>query len=360
VKFTPRSLFPNCRQKLSDPDAGLPLFLPPDSINQVVRLIHRILMPALVGTGLLTAGSWFASQFWLLELLTHFRLQFAAGALAMMLCAAGLHRTRIAFVSLLLFAANAWPLLPYLVPGAIEARASEPSVRIMFANVRLVNENHAAVLDSVEGEQPDIVGFAEVDATWLQALSRLHDQYPYSVLHPEAGAHGLALFSRIPIRERETSPYLEGGAQTAIIVDIIPASVTLYLAHPQSPVSPLRSTLRNLQLEGLSRMIEADPNREQVLIGDLNTTPWSPNYVSLEREAKLSNAAIGRGYIPTWPSWKLSARLLMIPIDHCLVSPGLTVQGFRVGKGIESDHLPLIVDVAMPTMGIGPVGHDVG
>ena len=321
-----------------------------------MRVIRQVLLPAVVGAGLITAASWFASQFWLLELFTHFRLQFAAGALAIMLCAAGSRRPRIAFASLLIFAANAWPLLPYLMPGAIVAHAGESSVRIMFANVRRVNENYQAVFDLVESEQPDIVGFAEVDEKWLQELSGLHGQYPYSVLHPEADAHGLALYSRIPIHERAASPYLEGGTQTAIIVDIIPANVTLYLAHPQSPVSPRRATLRNVQLETLSRMIQADPNREQVLIGDLNTTPWSPHYVSIERKAKLSNAATGRGYIPTWPSWKLSASLLMIPIDHCLVSDGLTVQQFRVGTGIGSDHLPLIVEVAIPAMGVSNLG----
>jgi endonuclease/exonuclease/phosphatase (EEP) superfamily protein YafD len=39
---------------------------------------------------------------------------------------------------------------------------------------------------------------------------------------------------------------------------------------------------------------------------------------------------------------------LMIPIDHCLVSPQIRVTGMRTGRAIGSDHLPIIVDMMVP------------
>jgi endonuclease/exonuclease/phosphatase (EEP) superfamily protein YafD len=179
-------------------------------------------------------------------------------------------------------------------------------------------------------------------------LSELHEEYPYSVLHPLDDSYGLALFSRLPIRELEFSPYDEDGKQIAIIVEVeLPARrATLVLAHPISPVLPGRASSRNRQIEKIAKLIRTAGNPEQILIGDLNITPWSPYYAPLETEAKLKNAAVGRGYRPTWPTWARGSRLMKIPIDHCLLSDGFQVQQFRTGTEIGSDHLPIIVDIA--------------
>jgi hypothetical protein len=58
--------------------------------------------------------------------------------------------------------------------------------------------------------------------------------------------------------------------------------------------------------------------------------------------------------IPTWPteakfspikpplSW-----LLLIPIDHFLISPEIKVLDIRTGANVGSDHLPLIADLVL-------------
>lgn len=313
--------------------------------------LDRLVRTAALAALLLTAGSWLGSEVWLLELLTHFRMQFLVGALALSILAGILRRPGCVLVALLVAAANAWPLLPYLVPaaiGGIDAQAAQFSTRILFANVRVGNHHYDALRALIAEEQPDIVGLAEVDEAWLDGLSALHAEYPYSVLRPQHDAHGLALFSRLPIHELETSPYVEDGIQTAIMVEVeMPLEqATLTLAHPMSPVTPGKATRRNVQLRKIATLIEGDRNEEQILIGDLNITPWSPFYAPLEDGATLFNAAVGRGYWPTWPTWTMGFSVLQIPIDHCLLSDGFQVQQYRIGAGIGSDHLPLVVDIA--------------
>ena len=87
---------------------------------------------------------------------------------------------------------------------------------------------------------------------------------------------------------------------------------------------------------------EEDP---VIVLGDLNATPWSPVFKKLLGETRLVDARRGFGLRPTWPS---TFPPLWIPIDHCLVSPGIEIRDFRVGPACGSDHHALVVDMALP------------
>jgi len=60
----------------------------------------------------------------------------------------------------------------------------------------------------------------------------------------------------------------------------------------------------------------------------------------------LPDSRAGRGIQPSWPASLPAA--LRIPIDHCLVSPGIAVVGRQLGPQVGSHHLPVIVDLAVP------------
>ncbi|NEO25963.1 MAG: hypothetical protein F6K03_03460, partial [Kamptonema sp. SIO4C4] len=68
------------------------------------------------------------------------------------------------------------------------------------------------------------------------------------------------------------------------------------------------------------------------------------------------NTRKGWGILPTWPtpvtyarvpSWLAS--LVLIPIDHCLVSPELTTTNIYTINDIGSDHRSLMVDLRLKT-----------
>lgn len=309
--------------------------------------IDRWIWHATVAALGLTAASWLGGALWAMELLTHFRLQFVAGGLILVMAAVVCRRPAVIAMAGFVVVANSLPMLPYAVPRAALAHAhvEEARIRILAANVRYRNQDYARALDLIEIENPDIVGLLEVNNAWIDGLAVLHETYPYHVIWPEEGAHGLALFSRIPIEELGTSPYREGTQLTAISVatEFMERPVILTLAHLIAPTTPRRAAIRNRQIRTVAGTVRADQEPDTILIGDLNITPWSPHY-SVLQQAGLDNAALGRGYVATWPT---VAGSFGIPIDHVLLTNGFHVQQFRAGASFGSDHLPLVADVAI-------------
>ena len=71
-------------------------------------------------------------------------------------------------------------------------------------------------------------------------------------------------------------------------------------------------------------------------------------FSKFERDSQLRDGSKGFGLNISWPAFFPP---LGIPIDHCLVSPGVGVCNRRTGQSVGSDHYPVIVDLAPVTNG---------
>ncbi len=303
---------------------------------------------AVFGMVIATSGAFLAQVHWTLDLLSHFRLQYVVGSLLIGMAAFVLRLHSSALLTVVVAIINLMVIAPYLMPGGKPAQASVDTIRILTANVSARNTDYQALRDLIADAQPQVIGLQETDQAWADALHTVSADYPYRILRPEDGAYGLLLLSRIPLLETAASPYREDGVQTAVMAEMkfADSRVMVVLVHLMAPTLASRSALRNRQLEVLAGYFRESRGMEGILLGDLNTTPWSPFYAVLEKDTGLLNAARGNGYLATWPTW---LSFLRIPIDHCLVSEGLRVTQVRTGPDIGSDHLPLIVDIAITT-----------
>jgi endonuclease/exonuclease/phosphatase (EEP) superfamily protein YafD len=83
-----------------------------------------------------------------------------------------------------------------------------------------------------------------------------------------------------------------------------------------------------------------------VIVGDFNATEHSLVYEQLTSEwLRSAHDDRGRGYATTWPNrrnW-----LPPIRIDQVLLSPQVECERIVEGRGLGSDHKPLIVDVRL-------------
>ncbi|MGH9841000.1 MAG: endonuclease/exonuclease/phosphatase family protein [Blastocatellia bacterium] len=220
-------------------------------------------------------------------------------------------------------------------------------LRLLLANVNRANTRHDLFLAFVREHNPDVVIVQEVDATWSQALSVVHDYYPFNEIQPRNGGSGMALYSRLPFEGSSVS-LSEGDARPGILVriDLDGDFVWVFSIHPRAPIRPGHLDRRNRMLTAAAEHLESLPS-PKICIGDLNTSLWSPYYRDFAKQTRLKNVRKGFGLLPTWPTF-LRFRWLMIPIDHCLVSDDIRVLDAKAGDHIHSDHLPLLVTLEIP------------
>lgn len=277
---------------------------------------------------------------WTLDLLSHFPLQTALGALGLALILLGLRRRKAALLPAAVLAFNVALLLPIYWP-ARQPTCSGPVIRAVSANVLRSNHRHEDVLRYVRSIDPDIFLAMEVDTEWLAAMEPLHEAYPYRIEQPGSGAFGIALFSRVPIEEGEVIVSAVSGAPMIRATLVFGERRLSFLGvHPLPPVKSGTAAFRNGQLREIAALARSVP-APRVLLGDLNVTPWSPHFRDLLTDSGLRDARQGFGIQPSWPEFSGVVGFLQIPIDHTLVSDDVEVVARRLGPNVGSDHRPV-------------------
>jgi len=282
---------------------------------------------------------------WLLELFSHFRVQYLAGLLLLLAVMASFGRWILAGLVLPFLVLNGLPLLPYVVA---EAEAASETTRLSLTlatiNLRARNEDGQRLLALVDAERPDVIVLQELTPRWADRIEPLMERYRHSLLVPRDGAFGIALLSIYPLARQQVFA-LSGLSYPTISATVQVGATQLNLigVHPISPTSSTSAGRRNDQLNTLA-IVAAQTDGALAVLGDFNATPWSPHLQKFLIETGLRNAAEGFGLDFTWPTF---LPLLGIPIDHCLVSSELAVNGYHRGRSIGSDHYPVFIEVAL-------------
>jgi endonuclease/exonuclease/phosphatase (EEP) superfamily protein YafD len=311
--------------------------------RSAARLIRRLLQLAIAGLALVTVFGFAARAFWLLELFSHFRVQYG---LAFLVCAAlaiALRRPRLSGIALIGAALNLSCVVPlFLGSGQGGDVASVPSVRVMLLNVNTTMGDPAAVRRLVVTEDPDVLLLQEVSASWLQHLHAVLVEYPYTVTQPRDDNFGIALYSKFPLSNTRVVLSPEVGVPSIRAnLTIEGQRVCLIGVHTVPPKSGDMARARNLHLQQVAGWVDSE--LPTVLFGDLNVSPYSPYFGDLLRSSGLRDSMCGYGVQASWPTM---CPWLHIPLDHVLISEQLMVQERRVGPNAGSDHFPVLFSFA--------------
>lgn len=289
------------------------------------------------------------------DIFSHFRVQYLVGQLIILLpllafCRMKTHFFKLTTIALTgihlgLIGLNASQILPYYIPQAKNSPVAA-RLRIFHLNVLGKNQQMQPTIEAIGKANADIVSLQEYNPRWRKTLeaSKALKPYPYRYHVPWGDD---AVYSKYPFTRitAEHIPDSKHGADVSIVAEMKLAGkpVTFLFSHPPTPIR------RDLYPRQLKHFEFWAKNRNAyhdnfVIVGDLNSTPWSPAFRKLIRSTGLRDSQKGFGIQPSFPVHDWRRR---IPIDHCLVSENFIVLNRKISGNVNSDHYPVIVDLAL-------------
>lgn len=303
----------------------------------------------------------FSGANYMFDLLSHFMIQYLVVQAACMLIFLLLLRWDWFVIAVAAMGITGWQIAPYYLDSPpVALGETRHHLKLMQYNVLTGNQDYDALASYIQEIRPDIVALQEVDEGWTAALwTFFKENYPYQMVHPREDNFGIAIYSQYPLENLRTEFY--GGLMNygvspvpTLLTEVIlkpgdaetgrPAeSFTLVVTHPLPPTGLVYYRARNGHLAELAEAVRTLPGPRMV-VGDLNVTPWSRFMKRFIADTGLRDSQKGFGIQPSWPT---NIPELFIPLDHVLVSEEIAVKSRHTGKALGSDHLPVIVELAL-------------
>jgi len=306
-------------------------------------MIWYLLIIIIVATGFLTIFGFVGRTWWILDIFSHFRVQYAimqaAGGLILLvgdqILAAGM-----AFSFMLI---NIAVIAPLYLPSS-RNDSNKKVYRLLLANVLQSNNSFGLIEALIKKDSPDFIVLVEPNQNWLDRLEDALIDYPYSCCRTREDSYGIALFSRMQLDHCDIRYFGDADVPSVVAkATLSGGTITFIGTHPPPPKGAVNSRLRNRQLFEMAKFIRSLPGAA-IFCGDLNMSQWSAYFRSFLHESGLLDSCKGFGVQPTWPvGWAI----MRVPIDHCFVSDGIRVFNRKIGPKIGSDHFPLLVDFAI-------------
>ena len=326
-----------------------------------------------IGLFVSTALGYAGNSHYTLDLISHFKLHFLIlSFITLIPLFLKKNRTLIALVILSILL-NLFEVAPWYIKNAsADENIKYSKIKLITSNVRFNNSEYDLLLGLVENENPDIIFLQELNQKWINAIEPLSKSYPYSFIEDPENEFGIAIFSKTLLTEKKSLN--AGKLKTPSLIantKINGKTIQLISIHPNPPISKELFESRNITLKKLTETTLINQN-SIVMGGDFNTTMWSPAYKTLIKNSGLKNTRKGFGMQGTWPigkanyknfinikngekkgtdlipRWVIEKHPIKLPIDHVLVSPEIVVGNFTKGPNINSDHLPIVVELLIP------------
>jgi endonuclease/exonuclease/phosphatase (EEP) superfamily protein YafD len=297
-----------------------------------------------------TAAGFYGDLSWILDLAAHFRPHLVAISFVWLFLAIVQRRPIAAIACAALLAINAAPIVPYVTAQAQPADEAGSPLRVMTYNMHGRTTRRAAFLEFVHAEQPDVILLTEVPNYYDWLIDSLGADYPHRIDGNSGRPHDLMLFSRWPVARYQIDRSVD-RALPVLAADLCEEAaegrshcLRLVGVHAVAPFGA-RAQQHEAQLALAARALADAPAGGAVLAGDLNMTPWAPDFRRLIEKTGLRDAALGRSITATWMSRQA---MVGLAIDHVLASPQIGVRDYLVGPDLGSDHLPVVAGLMVP------------
>ncbi|MEO7734338.1 MAG: endonuclease/exonuclease/phosphatase family protein [Kofleriaceae bacterium] len=311
-----------------------------------LRWLYRLAVAAtaiaIVGVGVVELAALVPA--WPFGLLEHFRVQYAVAALAITGCSAGFRMRGWFDAAAIATLLHLLVLAPDLERGRRPMPGAGVAVRVLVLNVHTESASFAQVRALIDELRPDVVGLVEVDERWIAGVAPALASYAGRLEQPRADNFGVALYTRAPITGG--IEYLDAEVPSAVgSVVIGGAALAIVLTHPLPPVSASSEQEQARELDAIA-VRARELAAPLIVMGDLNATPWSRAFHRLVSASGLCDSRAGFGVQASFPVMMPAMR---IPLDHLLASCSIGIADRRVERDVGSDHLPVVVELVVPT-----------
>lgn len=288
----------------------------------------------------ISMSGFFGQMHWLPELFSHLRVLYVVAFLVALLIFAIARRWKSLSVLAVFAFINLVPVVQLYMPAAQAVGSVKQELTLLQFNLwGGRNSHYDEVVQLVKDKSPDVIGFSEITKKWDAQLSSRLSEYPYRVVEPHHG--GIAIYSRYPLRGAQVM--YTGKIRRPRIkatLEMPGGDIALIMAHTVIPHD--KSGLRNPEMKTLATEARS-ATQPVILMGDLNCSPWSFYFSQLLRDGNLQDSEQGFGFQPTWTAHILP----FVTIDHCLTSSQFATLERQPGPNVGSDHLPLLVKLAL-------------
>lgn len=298
-------------------------------------MLKKLLALALAGFVFLQSTLFLAKTWWFFELFVHYAHYYALLAVVLALLSLRRQSFKLSLLFFTFASIHLGTLSPYL---HLEAPSqATPTLTLLASNFLYTNEDFEELLPIIKVENPDLFMIHEAGDQWTEGIELFRADYPYIELTGQLGVQGIAMASRVPGTFKEIPLGSKFG------LEFIPedGSYRVLGVHPAAPLTPEWAEERNAQFVDLADYVNAS-ELPTVIMGDFNCTPWSPYLLDLMASAKLTDARVGFGLVPTWHAHNA---FFKIPIDHALLSEGWELIDFHRTESIAADHFPIVVEL---------------
>ena len=291
-----------------------------------------------------------ASLNWFFDLFANFKIQYFAASVALIPLCLYYRRKWFALAMALIalgIVAEAQMVNSY---AFYKAPPIKPNLTVVQYNKFYYNDNLDGIGAWLHAPENDF-DVVIVNESSPEGLAPMKDkygdilphQYPLDYLH---WANDISVLSKWPF---DIAPIKMPVSSQGIVYNVYRVTikkpglqpVTIYAYHTQTPVGPHDYALRNFELESFADIVAKRTEKNVIMMGDWNITPFSPHFRHLLKTSGMKYLSFGLFPQATFPAY-LKVDALQIPIDQILFDDSIVPLSIAQGPSNGSDHQSLI------------------
>ena len=243
-------------------------------------------------------------------------------------------------IALLILAPGIWPYFKTAEKTPLEKELENNEVAVsdfavLHFNVKENNKRINSVAEAALGSDADIVSMQELKENSLQVIDTImRTKYPYCLSDLSIKGFGLAVYSKYPIDSgkviiEHNFPMLTGK------ITINNKEINFISATTSTPTNEKDFQQQIKQFKFITEYANKTTGA-LIVMGDMNSAPWSNQIETLLRETKLKDSR--KDLSATYPAQSP----VQIPIDYIFHSQQLFCEKFSTLEQTSSNHLGIM------------------